>query len=286
MATSSWSSGYLHDTDANFRIWGNELSTKLQAIGGLTKTTDTGQINWVTVVRAAINTDAGYEVYYLNDSRHATAPIYIKIYYGTGTVATNPRMRYEVGTATNGAGVLSGTGSGTVYSFTTTATAGSATAANSYLCVTGGFFGLLWKVTGSVGWLIIQRTCDGTGAIDSKGAHICFRNVTTASYWSLRYEATAAVTSVVADGFLGLVPGSPASSSLQNGDKQIFLHWGYFPDMRPLWGTGVYVVSEFTVYSTLSVALVGASAHTYICAITASYANANAAAYGLCMIWE
>jgi len=71
MATDSWSSGNLHGSDADFRVWGKELSDKLQALGGspsaLVKTADTGQINWVTVTRPGARKDAGYEVYYLHD---------------------------------------------------------------------------------------------------------------------------------------------------------------------------------------------------------------------------
>jgi hypothetical protein len=286
MATTSWSSGSLHDTDTAFRAWGLELSTKLQSMAGLVKTADSGQINWATVTRAAINTNAGYEIYYLNDSLHGTAPVYIKIWFGTGTVATNPRMTFEVGTGSNGSGTLTGLGLAAVQGFTTQATAGSATAANSYLCVASGFFGLGWKLTTTAGWLIIQRTCDGDGTLNGKGIHLMFRTLTTFSYATIRYEATAVASAVVADGYAGYVPQGTTNSSLQNGDKQIFLHWGMFPDMRPLWGTGVYVVAEFTLASTISVALVGASAHTYLTLVAAAYANANSATYGLAMLWE
>ena len=286
MATTSWSSGSLHGSDADFRTWGLELSTKLQSMAGLVKTADTGQINWASVARAAINTNAGYEIYYLNDSLHATAPIYIKIWYGTGTVLTNPRMTFEIGTGSNGAGLLTGLGLAAAQGFTTQATAGTATAANSYLCVTSGFMGLGWKLSTTAGWLIIQRTCDGDGTPNIKGAHLMFRTLTTFSYATLRYETTAVASAIAADGYAGFVPQATTSSSLQNGDKQIFLHWGMFPDMRPLWGTGVYVVAEYTLGSTFSVALVGATPHTYLTLVAAAYANANSATYGLAMLWE
>lgn len=286
MTTATWSSGNIHGSDANFRTWGKELSDQLALMTTLVKTADTGQINWTTVLRPAINTDGGYEVYYLNDSMHATAPIYIKIYYGTGTVATNVRIRFEIGTATNGAGVISGQGIGSVQTFTTDATGGSATAANSYLCVTSGFFGLMWKMTTTPGLLIIQRTCNGDGTINNKGAFVMWRQLTVYAYAAIRYEATAGVTAIVSNGFAGFVPHGVTSSLLQGGDKQIFLHWGMFPDMRPMWATGVYVATEFTLASTFSCALVGASARTFITGYTSAYANANSASYGLAMLWE
>ena len=286
MTTSTWSSGSLHGSDADFRVWGLELSTKLQAMSGLVKTSDTGQINWASVVRSAINTNAGYEIYYLNDSMHATAPIYIKIWYGTGTVAANPRMQFEVGTGSNGGGTLTGLGVGTIQNMTTAATAGSATAANSYLCVAPGFFGLIWKMTTTLGMLVIQRTCDGTGAIDSKGAWLAFHTLTTNTVVTLRYEATAVASGLDAAGWTGFVPQLYSSSTLQNGDKQIFLHWGMFPDMRPMWATAAYVTSEFTAFSTFSVAMVGTTAHTYFAPGFSILANGNNALYAFAMLWE
>jgi hypothetical protein len=35
---------------------------------GLVQTSDTGQINWVTVARPALNTIAGYEIWRFNDA--------------------------------------------------------------------------------------------------------------------------------------------------------------------------------------------------------------------------
>jgi len=95
-------------TDANFRAWGSHISTQLAAAGHV-QTGDTGQINWTTVLcPAGANATQGYEIWRLDDSLHATAPVYIKIEWGSGSAATVPSMFFTFGTGTNGAGTLTG----------------------------------------------------------------------------------------------------------------------------------------------------------------------------------
>lgn len=287
MATSTWSSNSLHGSDAQFRLWGKEVSDKLQAMGGLVKTGDTGQIDWATVARPGVNTTAGYEVYYLNDSLHGTAPIYVKIGYGTGTAAARPRMTFWLGTATNGAGTLSGIGLGTETAFTTTATDGSASASASYLCVKEGFWGFVWKIGIHSSWLIIQRTCDADGTPNIKGSHIMYRNSTSAfTALCLRYESTATAYTASTAGMVGFIPNTITSSLLQNGNVQVFLHWGLFPDMRPLFGTVNYVASEITAASTFTCTTVGSTTKTFIAINLATYGNGHNATYNLAMLWE
>ena len=105
MAIASFSSKPISDTDANFRLWGSGLSDAIQAVG-LVKTSDTGQINWLTVTRpTTANTMQGYEIFRFNDSLQGTAPIFIKLEYGSGNygVAT-PAYKTTVGKGTDGAG--------------------------------------------------------------------------------------------------------------------------------------------------------------------------------------
>ena len=56
MAAQSVSRAGINDTDANFRLWGKAMSDQL-GLSTWVKTTDTGQIDWATVVKpAAANT--------------------------------------------------------------------------------------------------------------------------------------------------------------------------------------------------------------------------------------
>jgi hypothetical protein len=286
MATSAWTTGALHDSDANFRIWGKELSDKLQAMSGLTKTADTGQIDWTTVTRPGVSTDAGYEVYYLNDSLHATAPIYIKFYYGTHGGTTQPRIKVEVGTGTNGAGTL--TGITATARIINAAAAGSATSFNSYLCVTTGFIGLVWKGAASFdGGFYVCRSCTTAGAADAKAAQFAaYQSSGSASAQTLRFEATAAAIAADTAGNLSVVPGNP-TSSLVGADYQAYLVWMNAPDVRPVFGACVVIVSEFPRGTSFNATLIGSSPRTYLSAGDSFGNVANSTInFGLAIRWE
>ena len=101
-------------TDADFRNWGQGISNALAAVG-LVKTADTGQINWTTVVKpAGTGVISGYEMWRFNDALQATAPVFIKIEYGSGGSAAGAHgLWITVATATDGAGNLTGAQLGT-----------------------------------------------------------------------------------------------------------------------------------------------------------------------------
>lgn len=95
-------------TDADFRAWGSGISAQFAAIG-LIKTADTGQINWTTVLKPASSTTMqGYEIWRFNDALQASKPVFFKIEFGSGGIATAPGLTIQAGTASNGAGALSG----------------------------------------------------------------------------------------------------------------------------------------------------------------------------------
>jgi hypothetical protein len=277
MTTATWSSGNAHGTDAEFRTWGSEFSAKLLAVG-LTQTADTGQINWTTVTRPGVNTDGGYEVWRFSDAAHATAPIFLKFHYGTGAAATTPRIRVEVGTASNGSGTLSGTGSGTIVGGNhcpSTGGAGSATATNSYMCYTSGFFGYVWKLTNFCqGCFYICRTCDATGAPDTYGYQLWSYGSqsgtagNSTNYRLVRFADTGTViyslVGVATAPMLALAPGYPSPTTTPAGDRQAYIIWGGFPDMRPMFGVNAYLGTEFSAGSTFTTAMVGSSTRTFL----------------------
>lgn len=89
-------------SDATFRAWGSGVSSALTEVGW-PKTADTGQIDWATVLYSTTaNTDAGYEI------RSNGSNIFLKVLYGSGNPASYPRIGFQVGTGSNGAGGLTG----------------------------------------------------------------------------------------------------------------------------------------------------------------------------------
>lgn len=270
MTTQSWSTRVRHDTDATFREWGLELKTKLIA-AGLTNTADTGQIDWTTVLRPGAGTNAGYEIYRFNDAMQGTAPIFIRIDYGTHTVATAPRMQITVGTATNGAGTLSGTALTTARSIHNSSTQVTDTLRNSYVCYAAGFLGISWKVGASSteAFFAVCRTCDSSGTPDATGAMVVWgfgSTSTVTATQALRFAATAAAytaRTAVGETALGLSPQNPASS-LVGSDPQVFLGWTITPRASPLFGLCGCLDTEVIAGNTFSVALVGSTPRTYI----------------------
>lgn len=109
MTTVTNSSVISHAATANFRAWGLEMSNALTSTTKFPKSADTGQINWATANKPAVNVSAGYEIRYLNDSMHASAPIYVKLEFGTNASSSAyPAMWITIGTGSNGSGTITG----------------------------------------------------------------------------------------------------------------------------------------------------------------------------------
>jgi hypothetical protein len=160
-------------TDAEFRAWGKDMSDALTAVG-IPKTGDTGQIDWTTVTRpGTTNTSAGYEIRYLNDSMHGTAPVYIKLEWGTSTVTTTPAVWISTGSITNGAGTLSGD--------TTTRTQIDWAAASGkfpmFVSADASGFGIALMVNATDGLLLlIERALESDGDLSSNGYTVLYKD--------------------------------------------------------------------------------------------------------------
>lgn len=270
MATQSWSSRVRHDSDATFREWGSELAAKFLA-AGLVQTADTGQVNWVTVTRPGTSTFTPYEIWRFNDAQQTGAPIFIKVEYGTLTVATHPGLRFTVGTGSNGSGTLTGTALTSARIANGGVLQTSDVARQSYLCVTEGFLGLAWKVGAgiSVGAFIVTRTVDSSGSATATGALVHWGSGSATTFTArqaLRFASPAqnftAQTSA-ATGALGINPQSPTSTAV-GGDIQAALGITITPRAEPLLGICGVLGSELAPGGTFSATLVGASAHTYL----------------------
>lgn len=297
MTTLSWSTPADHTTDAGFRAWGSELSAKLQA-AGLVQTADTGQINWTTVTRpGSVNNAAGYEIYRFDDALQATAPLYIKLEYGTGNVADRPCIWVSVGTGTNGAGTLTGSVSNrnTTSFFNTPGNDG--VSRPSYLCVKDGFVGLAWKYGLSTSYsdlkfylfFAVARTVDDSGAETGDGFTIFRRNQSTTATGGTQVESVSYSAGVQAaqNGYYAIVPGNVTASDVGT-DKQIYKCYGVMPRVRPIMQCCVCFKDEFGVGTTFTATLVGTTARTYLSLGDGmNYAAANRnVRYCDAMLWE
>ena len=298
MTTQSWSTRVRHDSDATFREWGLELNTKLAA-AGLIQTADTGQVNWVTVTRPGTNTEGGFEVWRMADVQQATAPVYFRIGYGTGSAATNPRLQVTVGTGTDGAGTLTGTALTTIRSFHGRGGQSTDTPRQSYLCVAEGFVGLNWKIgaTNTEGLFAFCRTCSSSGVPTAVGGMVVWGSgvgLALTATQALRFAATAAAytaqTSTASSTALGLNPQLPIST-LVGADLQAMIGWTITPAAAPLFGLCGVLDAEVAVGNTFAATSVGGTPRTYIgLSPTAgpfgAVSTASAGGVKFAMLWE
>ena len=303
MTTQTWNSVVDNTATAGFRAWGAELAAKIQATTVMVQTADTGQINWATVTLPAGGAYGGYEIYKLNDSLFATAPVYFKIRYGSnGSNAAN--IAITVGTSTNGAGVLGGTALSAehVCVYGGAAPPSAVSTFDSYLCANTGFFGFYWKVTPSGGTptgidaaFYFQRTCDAaTGTPNAQGAH---------AYWpcgggyapahqAFRYASAAAAYTATTTIKFCFVPQAPASSYDDSGISQAYVHYTITPTVRPMFGTCSVQSGEVSQATAFTATMVGTAARTYLALRPATASGAGLAdvnsigGLSIAMLWE
>lgn len=199
-----------YTTDAKFRNWGLTCSTALQA-SGLVKTSDTGQINWVTVSKpVATNTKAGYEIYRFADTLQSTKPIFIRVDYGSGGTASgnSPCTWLTIGVSTDGAGTITGLNTGSIQGFAMSATVSNTAMPYYFTHTTGGYalmhFGAsLASGTPTYtnpGWWVIERSINKTtGAATGDGVTLMLLSYTAStlighSQYGLDFNTTTAFT--------------------------------------------------------------------------------------------
>ena len=170
MATNTSSFAFNAGTDALWRTLITNISANFTA-GGLVQTSDTGQINLSTVLfPATASLYSGYQMFRFNDALQSTLPIFMKVAYWRGAASSAIRIDISFGTATDGAGVLSGQLSGT----TSISMTGSASTQTCYTSGDGGRFVTGWGVpfgsTSSCGiYIMIERLRDANGANTADG---------------------------------------------------------------------------------------------------------------------
>ena len=296
MATASWNSPVSSASDAAFQAWASELYQYLTATG-CAQASDTGQLAYPVVVSrpGTNNTAAGYWIFYLNDSLHGSAPIYIKIEPGRGGSVTTPNMWITIGTSTDGAGTITGTLSSR-YSFSGSSNA-SATNRQSYACGVAGFQGLDWKQgaagAGAGSWYL-SRTVDSSGGATGAGCLLLVGGggTSTGAAVSMEFSSGTVQESIGTLGVVSIVPGAITSLALPGGDVQAFLVFGAANRVFPVVGVCTCLSSDIAANNTFSVALVGITNRTYKTGAYNAYSSLSpaypltAGNCGIAMLWE
>jgi hypothetical protein len=292
MTTAAFTTVLQHTTDAEFRAWGSEFRTQLTA-AGLVRTADTGQIDWTTVVRAAANTDAGYEIWRFNDTQQATAPIFIKFFFGTNASTTSPRVRIQIGTGSNGSGTLTGL-TNTAVTLNSNSIPTAATLYPSYFCHTEGFLGLGWKLNGALfGFgMVICRTADpsGSNAPTADGAYFFGGTTTNTNISIFKFTATTSVVNLGSTADIPCVNPGRMTATTVGSDTQVFPHFFGVPRVYPAFGVCTIVQSEIARGVTFTATLFGTTSHTFIALDTLGgpygFANQNTTSWAIAMLWE
>jgi hypothetical protein len=298
MTTATTTTVVDQTSDAAFRVWIAEMITQLVTTCGVTQTADTGQVNTATVTRPAINSVAGYSILRFNDTAQATSPIFIKIEYGAGAAITQPIMMITVGTGSNGSGTLTGTLSPRT-SIVGATIASTSTGYVSRWCynTTDGVLSFTWKLNGAgagsnLATLVLARTNDGTGAPTTAGYFLMTNGNTSVAIlasggatYCYSYGSSSFVVSGIT-AYAGPVLGLASFNS--GGNIYVVPVLFALPVPGVLAMFGLAFAADIPIGTTVTVALVGSTTHTYVSCGTMFGATAPGGITGgtMLMIWE
>ena len=284
MPRQSYSAVLDHSTDAAFRAWGKQLSDAIGAC--LTKTADTGQVDWTTVTKPASNVYV-YEVYRFNDALQATAPVFLRVEYGTAS--SNPIVRITVGSATDGAGNLRGMTTAVMPSISTGNL--SANPATTWVCYKDGAFTLAWGMnTGPTnqpaGLWVVERSRDSAGASTGDGLFCIYGGPTNPQGTTFSYPLNAVATQTGPSCLTNSLQSQQSSSSAV---VNVFNWFCFTPDIHNLTAAASYKLGEIPACSEIDVAVVGNVSHHYVCLggrFGGSWAALSTAYDGPMILWE
>lgn len=167
-------------TDARFRNICTFIDVGLRTTSGWTKTTCTGEADPTTIAHPTVaNTKQGFRVYAMADSLQATAPIYMRVDWGSGGAAATFAMWVTLGTGVNtGTGAITGVAFGPIQFGGNTNSTGAVKSYGSGS--TNRFCIALFTTTSNVGWMCfgVERTKNSNGVDTSDGLLILGQSTT------------------------------------------------------------------------------------------------------------
>lgn len=309
MTTATTNTTVEHSSDATFRTWVAEVIAQLLAVG-LTQTADTGQINTSTVTRPGTATAAGYAIFRFNDTAHSTTPVFIKLEFGTGSAVTEPAMWITVGQSTNGAGTINSAAITTRVEVTYNGViASTVTPYVSRFCynATQGVLWMAWKIGAagsnlntSLGGFSIVRSTDSSGGVTTDAVQLITNRPDTAVGTAASPGYAQVISNLTGLGYALGTGGSNwgphpygLTSTLYSSNAQAFPVFQYTPIIGINASMALCLQSEVGMNSTVTVALVGATTHTFIQTGGATWggntvgSNATSVAtIGALMLWE
>lgn len=144
----------------------------LLTAAGLTKTSDTGQVDWATASRpAGAGASVGYEIRTIPVS---TGTLTVRIDYSTGAAYTSAiNFTWAFGTGSNGSGTITGALGGSISQATGYQWPSDTVAMPCYAATwDGGFALVLWPQNATEYlrvFMVFDKTCDSDGTLNSNG---------------------------------------------------------------------------------------------------------------------
>lgn len=275
-------------SNLEFQTWGSAISNGF-TLCGWTKVTSIGEIDWATVpTPATASLVSGFEIWKMADALQSTAPVAVKIEYGSQSSNTAPQIWIQVGSNNSGnalTGVLSLRQN--VYP-----ASNSTISVPSFVCGNTNriLFGLFTSAATNSCAFGIERTHDATGADTSEGVLACalYANyIWYQQYWNCQTGPCVVGTTALA--FMP-PPGAGAAGGSTGATTTVYPIYFYkgiytYPSLNFL----VAFQSNVTNGSLLSFTYYGGT-HTYLPIHTLSV-NTSAAALGapnvaLLLRWE
>jgi hypothetical protein len=253
-----------NSTNANFQAWGSAVSNAFTQCGW-TEVTGIGEINWGTVAKPdTASTVMGFEIWKMADALQTTAPVTLKIEYGSGPANTSPGLWLQLG-ANNSGNALTGILSNrqNVYS------GGQQTAsAPCFICGDTNriIVGMHVSLAGNCFAFGIERTHDAAGADTGEGITVgaCYNSTS----WYQTYWNCATGPTSVGPNVLCFMPPDGAGTGQGGGSTgavttlyPVYFYKGTYT--QPSLNFMMAFARNVTNTSSLTVTHLGA-AHTYL----------------------
>lgn len=256
-----------NNTDANFRLWINEIHNSLLAFGWL-QTADTGQINFASVTRPTVaGTYQGYATYQMNDALQSACACFIRLDFGTGANTDAPSIKFQVCIGgTNGSGTLTGNVAAqiTLQCDTVNTTSFAARTSGS----SSSFRMAMWPQSTATqrGWFFaLERDLSVNGVEQSTGISFAIANHaggTNASFWSQFLETAGGTGPQDTTRLYAFIHADSTQSGGGNvGVGPVRTRLGVF--RNPMKGMILFARGDFGQDTTNPVSIYG-STHTYI----------------------
>jgi len=205
MTTQIFASTLDVNTLASFKATGQALSAALSAV--MTRVTTSGDIDWLTVaVPNTVNVWRGFEVYHVDDTLHATHPLYLKVEFGCSTYSTNSYgLRLTVSKSVDSAGVQSDI----VFGPTEILQSGNTNVPVNSYATNGANSGLGLAIAPSItqggSVLLLERARDSVGNIIGDAFYLGYKSKLTDGWVNRFYDYALGTYNNIAGG-IGCIP--------------------------------------------------------------------------------